>query len=502
MKKKSLIRRFRAALNDLFSTGSSTEQRSIVVKTTTSDQVYKYDMPEIVDYQLVRSLYRNRSQTYAFGAQLVKPIIDSNVSFIGVPTIRSLNDKTNEILNDLTSKVPFSSVHRIAEREGTCYVWPQWDKEKGIKFVIISGDKIKTTYIEPITKEIIGYKIIDKFSYLKFGDTNPLSVEITMEVKKNEVIRTITGDDISLNGKKVIRNPFGFVPIICFINDNEPWENTGHSEIENIEPQIKLYHDVTLEAMHAQRRDGHPKAKITTNSPKDWVDRNYGSGTFDNLAAGRGYISLKDRDLFICKTGNISEEKENIEYIVSDHTTGDYNIVSERTFSNIVEGAQTPEIIFGANMGTSLASVREQRPSYIKKIKKKQLQYEVAWRTLIEASLKIIGFANFEEFVNDLTFSWPTPDFSSDKEKAETLNTLSTSLIKMKQSHIMGDKEIHNTIKKFDIIEVEQDYDKHYDDIEQTADDMAKRLKDETAAQNNIMNQRIATGEYEGNKDE
>ncbi len=476
--------------------GKDDRSRNIIVKSDPTSETYNYAQPEVVDYDLVRKLYRNRHQQYAFGAQLVKPVVDSNVSFIGIPTIRSLNDETTKILDTLKRTVPFSTVHRIAEREGTCYVWPQWDSEKGMKFVVIPTEQVKQIYIDPITKEVTGYKIVDKFDYPT--EETPKHIDIEIFVYKDKIVKTIKGDDPNLTGTKKIRNPFGFIPILRFTNDSEPWEYTGHSEIENIEPQLKLYHDVTLEAMHAQKRDGHPKAKIKTSSPQDWVDRNFGKGTFDSLVAGQASISLKDRDLFVCKSGGLGESDEDIQYIVANRATGDYNTVSEKTFSNIVEGAQTPEIIFGANMGTSLASVREQRPSYIKKIEKKQMQYEEQWRQLYSIALKILGFTSFKEYDDNLTFSWPTPDFSSDKEKADTLNVLSTSLIKMKQAHIMGDKEIHETIKRFDIVQVEQDYDKHYKDVDETANDMAKRIKDETAAKDNEMNQRIATGQYEG----
>lgn len=475
--------------------------RNVTMRTEIPENVYKYDMPERVDVDFVRKLYRNRLQQYAFGGQLTKPVIDANVSFIGIPKIRTDDEDASEQIDIFLRDVPFTNIHRISEREGTCFVWPQWTDAGKVKFVIIPTENVRKTYVDPITKEIIGYKIVEKFSYDEPDGDSPFHVELTLKVYKDKIIRIIEGDNSKINGKKVIRNPFGFIPIIGFKNDNEPWETTGHSEISNIEPQIKLYHDITLEAMQAQKRDGHPKAKIKTPNPKQWVDTNFGTGTFDRLAAGDGYISLKDRDLFICKSGNLGEESEDIGYIEANKATGDYGVISEKTFTNIVEGSQTPEIVFGANMGTSLASVREQRPVYIKKIEKKQRQYEVYWRELFNMVFSIVGFATFTEYKTELEFIWPIPDFSSDKEKADTFNVMANALSKLKASYLMSDKEIHKTMKKFEIVDIEQDYDKHYEEIEKTAEDIAKRIEDELTAQGLEMNQRVATGEY-GNENE
>lgn len=475
--------------------------RSIVVKTDPSEQIYHYDRPEKVDYDFVRKLYRNRNNQYVFGGQLVKPVIDSNVSFIGIPEIRTEDEKTSEKIKELLKEIPFTQIHRIAEREGTCFVWPQITEEGKLKVVVMPTENIKDTFINPITKDITGYQIVEKFTYKEPNSTSPYNVTIELFVYKDKVERKISGDNAKINGTKTIRNPFGFIPIVIFKNDHEPWETMGHSEIENIEPQIKLYHDITLEAMQAQKRDGHPKAKIKTPNPKQWVDTNYGTGTFDRLAGGEGYISLKDRDLFVCRTGSLNESDEDVQYIEANKATGDYAVISERTFTNIVEGSQTPEIVFGANMGTSLASVREQRPVYIKKIEKKQLQYERYWRELFSVIFGIVGFATFDTFPGELEFIWPIPDFSSDKEKADTFNVMTNALIKMKSSYLMSDEEIHETIKKFEIVNVKQNYDKHYEEIEKTAEDIAKRMEDELAAQNLEMNQRVATGEYDNEEE-
>ena len=99
---------------------------------------------------------------------------------------------------------------------------------------------------------------------------------------------------------------------------------------------------------------------------------------------------------------------------------------------------------------------------------------------------------------------WPTPDFSSEKEKADTVNVMSTSLVKMKSANMMGDKAIHNTLKQLGILQVQQDYKEYAKDVEETAKLMKERNPDKIAEQDNKMNQRVADGDYDNtvpNKD-
>lgn len=478
--------------------------RTIIVHDAdNNDTTANFSTPAVIDAKLVRALYHNTNNQYALAAQLVKPIIDANVSFIGIPTVRSKNTEVLEAVKTFMKQLPFNTVHRIAEREGTAYVWPQIDMDGSIRFEVIRPETVKSTIIDPMTKKIVGYIIQDMFSFKDLSDqVHNITIDVTIDEKR--ITKQITCDIANLNKPAVThRNVFGFLPIVTFLNDAEPWEQRGHSEIENIEPQLKLYHDITVEANRAQKRDGHPKMVIHTSDVKGWVENNFGTGYYEQLRKGLVKLTLDQRDLYLCETGGgIEDDREDVKYIESNKTTGEYNNLAEKTFTNVIEGGQTPEIMMGASMGASLSSVKEQRPAYIKKIEKKQQQYEASWRKLIIMALMIKGFVEFKEYdTEDFTLVWPTPDFATEKEKADTLNTLSTSLIKMRQANIMGDKEIYATIKKFDILEVEQDDTKHKQDIEETAEFIVKHEEDKKASQDNKMNGRVADGEYDNKKD-
>ena len=454
--------------------------------------------PAKVDVKLTRQLYRNTNNMYAMSAHLVKPIIDSNCSFIGIPEIRSANKKTLKTVDDFKKLLPFHQIHRISEREGTAYIWPQIDQKGKIKFVIIRPETVEDIPIDPVTKEISAFIIVDQFNY-KTKDRNTHNMKTTVTVDKDTITTVNVCDEAKYSGTKVVKNVFGFIPIVPFVNDAEPWEVRGHSEIENIEPQLKWYNDISVEAGRAQKRDGHPKMQVTANDPETWVDNNFGVGTWESLKSGRASLRIDDRNFFINQAAQTAEEEsEVVSYIESNRVTGEYNVLSEKSFTNIIEGSQTLEIVMGASMGTSLSSVREQRPVYIKKIERKQIQYEASWRLVVKIALDILSFATFNKYETEsFVFVWPTPDFASEQEKASTLNTLSTSLIKAKQANILSDKEIYESLKVLDILQVEQDYATHVKEIEETAKIMTEREEDKRAKQDNIMNKRIADGSYD-----
>lgn len=499
-KRKSLFGSIGSALFDRLFGDMLEQERQRIAKNPFSVTNPSLDVaqPAKVDTALVRRLYRNTDNYYAMAAHLVKPIIDSNCSFIGIPTVRSANARVLKAIEDFKKKIPYHAVHRIAEREGTAFVWPQIGLDGSIRFVVLRPETVEDICIDPVTKEVTAYIIVDQFSY-KTSDGNVHNMKSTVVVDANTIKTTNETDVPALVGTKIVKNIFGFIPIVRFVNDAEPWEVRGHSEIENIEPQLKWYNDISVEAGRAQKRDGHPKMQVKARNPETWVDNNFGVGMWAKLTSGQAKLNIDDRDFFINQTGETSDEEgESVSYIEANRTTGEYTTLSEKSFTNIIEGAQTPEIIMGANMGTSLASVREQRPAYIKKIERKQLQYEESWRQVITVALDILGTATFHKYdSNNFNFVWPTPDFASAQEKAATLNVLSTSLIKAKEAHIIGDKEIFNTLKNLDILKIEQDEAKHNSDIEETAKKMLERTEDKRAKQDNNMNQRIADGDYD-----
>jgi len=439
-------------------------QRLVLVNNGGSTQK-DLTVADLTDVTLCREIYRNVNQQYALAGQLVRPIINNNVHFIGQPKLTG-NKKALNVLKDI--EFSYRNVHKMIEIDGNFLLWPRWDiRKKKVIVELISTDLIQKTLIDPLTKKVIGYILSETVYYTTEANFNAMC-KITHTVTDKKQVITAEGSE--LNYKKTIPNPFGVLPVVLFANDRLGNDIFGHSEIEPIEPQLQLYHDLTYEAAAAQKRDGHPKLKLTTKDVQKWINNNFGPGTYADIAAGDTVLSLDNRDFFV----NQGDDK--IEYLYLAKTSGDFKALSETTFTNIVEGSETPEISFGANLGTSLASVKEYRPIWIKKIEAKQAERGEGWKQVYELVIMIHNFVHLSNVISDdIDIVWPKPNFVSVKERAEILTGVATAIEKLSAAMAITEEEAFDTIKEMDIVELAETYAEHKKEIE--------RLKDEAEQQ-------------------
>jgi len=470
-----IVKRIFSSLSDLYErlygvdlTGSTNNEREVLFSNSGQDAnaTYNLNNAEVLDTALTRNIYRNRDNKYALAGQLTKPMIDNLVAFTGVPRFVTENKKLQQVYKEFT--VPFRDVHRMAARDANVYVWPQW-QENNIEFVVIPPEVVKTCWIDPLTKKVVGYVLKERVVH-NTKKKNGVITDIEITVTAASVTKKITTDGQKVT-TNILDNPFKTIPLIHFANDKEPFELGGHSELENIEPILKFYHDMTLDAGITQKRDGRPKTKITTDQPATWVDNNFGTGAWAAMKAGQASLSMQNRDLFVNRVN------EDVEYIESNKATGDYSELSKKAFMNLIEGSETPEIIFGANLGTNLAAAVEQRPIWKLRVERNQNQFKKNWDEVLKLAFKIYGFATFTNLEREFEFEWPDPDFASTKEKADSLNVLSNALWKLKQGFIVSDEEIFNTLKNYKLLVLEDNYKKHDNQVSETVDVTAERTE-------------------------
>jgi len=418
-----------------------------------------------VNTKLCRELYRNINNDYALAGQLVKPIINNNVNFIGEPKIVA-NAKAKKVLDQIDYK--YRTVNKAIEIDGNVLIRARWDiSTETIVLELVPTECILDTFINPLTKQITGYRLVEHLTYATPKNNAATAIiehVITADAHKMKVVGS------ELNFERNIANPFKVLPIVLFTNDKLPTELYGHSEIEVIEPQLRFYHDLTYEAGAAQKRDGHPKLKVSTGNARQWVDNNFGSGTFDLVQKGQRTLVLDDRDLFI------NQGEDDVQYLYLNKTSGDFKQLSELTFTNLVEGSETPEINFGANLGTSLASVKEYRPIWIKKIAGKQAERGKSWIELYKLIILIYNYVHFSTIKSDdITVLWDKPNFVSSKEQSEIINAFAKALTLLKEGNAVTDKEVYDTMKELNIMQLADTFEEHQKEIERLRGEEEKR---------------------------
>jgi len=474
-------------LIDLFKTlfNRNNTHTEIVVKSNTTKEI-DFEYPDKTDKAFVRGLYHNTNKNYSLAAHLTKTIINNNVNFIGEPTLYA-QKKIIDIIESVD--INYRKVHRAIELDGDVFIWPQWDDtKKKIVLVSIPIDVIDTIFVNPMTKEVVGYRFKENITYSTINEKNN-RVSITYIITAKTIQKIFTG---TINKVITVENKLGIMPIIHFSNEKEDNELYGHSELQNIIPQLKFYHDLTYEAGAAQTRDGHPKMKVTTKSIRQWLDNNFGTGTHDAVIAGKKVVTMEDRDLFL------NAEGDDVSYLYLNKTSGDYATMAETAFTNIVEGSEVPEINFGANIGTSLASVKEYRPIWIKKIESKQKDKTNAWIEVYNVIIAIHNFVNFSNIKNDIKIVWPRPNFASIKEQAEILDAFAKAIEKLSNKRLVSREEIYDTLKALDIVKLTKTYKEHQKIIDseiinvdkktQRTDDKAGKATDKDTAGENEDN--------------
>lgn len=446
---------FKDILANLFGSGDNSSEQSMNITVVSSSKNSDYTNAIKTNRVKAHQLYHNTNKYYTLAGQLVKPIINNNVNFIGIPELTG-NAKAIKVIDEVV--IDYRKLHKALELDGSIFVWPQWNnKKKIIELIFIPVDNIQEIFIDPINKEITGYRLSEYVTYANEKESNN-KVQIDYVITKDKVVLTVVG---TITKTKIFTNPFDMIPIVHFSNDKDIYELYGHSEIENFEPQLKFYHELTYEAGAAQSRDGHPKLKINTKNPQTWINNNFGAGTYDEIKAGQKSISMENRDLFI------NGFEEDVNYLYLNKTTGDYNSLSENAFTNIVEGSETPEINFGANIGTSLASVKEYRPVWIKKIEAKQYERTAPWKEVYDIIVMLHNFVNLKSAkADDIKMVWPKPNFASVKEQSEIIDAFAKALEKLVTIGAVTDEEVFDTLNELDIFEFMKEYKQHKEVIE------------------------------------
>lgn len=349
-----------------------------------------------VNYEVARQLYNNTKDDYKLGSSFVKPIINSTVGFMGVPHFITEDENAQPILDDfiLDNTSKMLRTHSNALKLGDCYIW------------------------------------------------------ITREEKENPLY---PGDIPEGMEPGEIQNPWGFVPIVHFKNEPDETMKFGQSDIEPIEPLLKAYHDVMMHALKGSKMHSTPKLKIKLKDVAGFLRNNFGVEDPVKFAKDGGKVNLDGHEILFLTEG------EDASFVEVNSATGDAQILLKLLFYCIVDVSETPEFIFGVHTPSALASVKEQMPIMVNKIRRKREQFTEQWQTLARMilimSAKSVG-ANFTSY--SVTLGWDEVNSKDDKELAETLEKVCNSLDKALSGNFISEEAAVNFLSKY--IDTMSDY--------------------------------------------
>jgi hypothetical protein len=395
----------------------------------------RWDVPYVlnstrVDYQLARELYHNARDGYKLGAGFAKPIINTLAGFMGVPRLRCKDEDAQEVMDGHVSRwvSRMQRAHQLSLRDGDCFVMlanlekddPLYPGEKNrIDFIIIPPEQIADIEVDPITREPKAYTIKARAKW--DGGQREYTVTQKIMADRNAVI--VEGDAPEGLVDEIRPNPWGFIPIIHFKNEQEETELYGISELEAIEPYLKAYHDVMLHAMQGSKMHSTPRLKLKLKDVQVFLQNNFPDALKAVQRGEQANIDLKGHELLIFT------DEEDAEFIEARSSIGDAEALLKLLFYCIVDVSEVPEFAFGVHTPSSHASVKEQMPLLIRRVARKREMVTENWqllgRMLLVMQSKMTG-KKFDSY--EVGITWDAVIERDEKEYAETINTLVNAL--------------------------------------------------------------------------
>lgn len=433
-----------------------------------------------VDYRKARELYRNSQNNTFLGAGFVAPIINSTVGFMGLPSFKLVEEdeerqgRLNKFIEDNKSKMVETTLEAIklgdvfvylTAEESNNVLYPEEPYLK-IKYNVIPPEALKKKEIErdintgEITKYV--FETVEK-------DKAGRDVIVTRTITNDSFETTYTGSGINVPNNETIKNGFGFIPIVHFKNESSSHERFGTSEIEPVYGFINGYHEVLKHAIKGSKMHSTPKIKLKLKDISSFLKHNQGITDINKFIRSGGKLKLDGQEVFLLGP------EENAEYVEVKSATGDAQILLKLLFYCIVDTSETPEFMFGVHVPSALASVKEQMPILINKIKRKREQFSDTWKLLIRMYLVMDSYINPGVHLENAStiIDWETIDPRDEKQVAETLKATIEAIVIAKDNELISMETGANYISNFI-----DDMEKYYSDDPEIMGEHSKILRD------------------------
>jgi hypothetical protein len=443
---------------------------------------YVVDKTE-VNYSLCRQLYLNSHENYKLGAGFAKPIVNSIVAFMGVPTFLTEDVVAEEVIKQylLDIQNTYIKIQRNMLREGDCYVLVTNQKlnnklfknELKIGFEVLLPERVQIINDEYGEME----KVIIKTT-IDYLDENDNKIqykvaEVWTNDSYNKTYSIVNCPDYIKNKliDKIMPNPYGFIPVLHFKNEHEEFRKTGTSELESVEPYMRAYHEVMLDSLRSTKLNSSPKLKIKVANLQQFLANNF---TSEEIANKQLKLSKKDV-LFV-------GDEDDLGYVEVSATN--HSVLLELLFMCIVDTSETPEFLFGTAVASSKASVGEQMTPLMKKIARKRSAITDSYQLMARMVFAIYNDNNLSNLINDFQTKiiWEDTDSIDDKIKAETINTVITALNGGIEGKIISYESAINYLKQY-IETMSNTYEEEKEKILTQYEEMADGLNAELNAQ-------------------
>jgi hypothetical protein len=396
---------------------------------------YKLDSSRI-DYRLARALYNNTDDRYKLGAGFARPVINTTAGFMGVPHFTHTNPEADNALEDAMAKWAgkLLRINRNVLRDGDAFARIDIVQDRFGDKQMFDLRLIPPEWVTPVPDPLTGTysKIVIRYPVNIMDDAGRIVSDYTVSEILTKDTRTIEYDSKApaelIAQNKTEPNPWGFIPIVHFKNEAEETQLYGSSDLEPLEPFMRIYHDTMLFAAQGSKLFSRPKAKFKLSDVDKFLKDNFSA---DEIKAGR--LKFADKEIFLMQDG------DDADFITADSGLSGITTLLEFIFYCIVDVSETPEFAFGTAVASSKASVSEQMVPLARKIRRKRGMFEEYYSEL--ASMYLAMWSKVENVRlddYDVDIGWEEISPKDDSTVANTIKTLVDGLSTAIESGLMS----------------------------------------------------------------
>jgi hypothetical protein len=357
-----------------------------------------------VNGELTRGLFHNSYPGYKLAGSLMYAPIAVPIAFMGLPVPVSEDKKTQIILDELLEEKTAQCIDIVTacHRDGTIWVWPYYSaKEQRLIWEVIQDDSVTDILKDQDTGSIIELVVTEQISYLHAEN----DVRVKTRIRR---FRT----DFIYDGGRIAKNVLGILPV-CFSNLPDAGKIRGHSDLERIIPDGKIYHDIYNQWATVLSKFKPKMVQYATDQETWKANNGVELSTFDPGAA----------DFVINRM-----DQEKTDYIFLQGVGDEYRKALEIAYYKIVQGSPTPEICWGLVSTGNHASPEAQMNALMQHVNRKQIQATEPFGELFEASIQLLSIASMQSLDTEVSIKWDDLDAMSPGTKAEVLTKFASAM--------------------------------------------------------------------------
>lgn len=361
----------------------------------------------VINYDLARSLYSNMGDS-TLGGFFSKPIVDLQVDFIGHPTASTDDENNDDFLNACLHDHWAESIHQMlrnAIRDSHTFVRIQQDallnnplltvdEADHCRLEILQPERVVAWESNALDSQILERAVIKHD--IEFEEEPADFVNgIPPRMKKHVVWEIITPekyeyydttDRVMLTDWNVT-NTWGFVPIVEVFNEFDTVLNCGQSDLEQVYPLIKAFHDVIHQGLQAHQYHSVPKVKLKLQDVQPFIKNNFPSAIDENGKIVSGAtITWKGKEILFLQA------EEDAEFLEARSVLGDTKVLADFMVDLICIASSTPRWAFmDVEAGSANQANNAQTLPWAKKITRKRKSFDQYIQQLLKMVQKING---------------------------------------------------------------------------------------------------------------